>query len=378
MAARQGSKNGLCGGRSHKTGALCRKRARRAGVRIIPALAVANCTVGAAKELRQLATSTPANTEYARLFWPICWSRRHRCAAVSPPASTSRVFNFPIVIEKLQANNLDVTKGQIKTLALEERTAKGEAKRAKRIEREPNGLIISDPDWLTILESCRVTACRGQRSSRSCVTGYADASADKSGGAAEQLQQAERHQVDLRLAKNSWKREEKPEGVGDAKQPPVQKFGCSNSGAIHGFATGLSGRSEHGGETRTAGTAEGVQGRTNRCCSGNSRMANRDIPARHLYVKHLRFLMRAHGSAGLFMAGNRCLSPWTFIQTPDGQSRPFAELLTETDANVLSWADGCERVGQITGGFVRGIEPAFRVVLDSGEFFDCSRKRTGY
>ena len=74
----------------------------------------------------------------------------------------------------------------------------------------------------------------------------------------QQLQQAERHQVDLRLAKKQLEREEKPEGVGDAKQLTSTELDAAILGAIRGFATGLSGRSEHGGETRAAGTADGV------------------------------------------------------------------------------------------------------------------------
>lgn len=96
---------------------------------------------------------------------------------------------------------------------------------------------------------------------------------------------------------------------------------------------------------------------------------------RELYKKHMEFFRLGFDhSFRAFLAGNRCLSPWTFIERPDSQSIQIVELLTSEDRRVLSWDGESECVAHISDGFVKGIEPAFRVVLDNGEFFDCSRK----
>lgn len=71
--------------------------------------------------------------------------------------------------------------------------------------------------------------------------------------------------------------------------------------------------------------------------------------------------------------GNRCLSPWSFIETPDG-SVQSVEVWTSERRDVLSWADGSICASRSGAGLFLGIEQGFRVVLDNGRFFDCSRK----
>lgn len=73
----------------------------------------------------------------------------------------------------------------------------------------------------------------------------------------------------------------------------------------------------------------------------------------------------------LFMAGNQCVSPWTFIET-DHTTALSATHFSAKDGHVLSWSGESQCVAQSSSGVLRGIEPAFRVVLDTGRFFDCS------
>ena len=75
----------------------------------------------------------------------------------------------------------------------------------------------------------------------------------------------------------------------------------------------------------------------------------------------------------MLMAANRCVTPWTIVETVP-QSRRIAELVREKTFYVRSWAGGSECVAQASGVFLKGIEPAFRVLMDSGQWFDCSRK----
>lgn len=75
----------------------------------------------------------------------------------------------------------------------------------------------------------------------------------------------------------------------------------------------------------------------------------------------------------LFKAGNQCLTPDTVIQTEFGE-RQIVEVLGVPSFGVRSWADGSRCVAQASAVFLKGIEPAFRVHLDNGEVFGCSRK----
>ena len=95
---------------------------------------------------------------------------------------------------------------------------------------------------------------------------------------------------------------------------------------------------------------------------------------RELYPKHVKvFEHGANYRERAFIAGNRCITPWTAIETAHG-SRRAIEVLFESSFDVRSW-DGESRCDRPAGGvFLKGIEPAFRLHLDNGEFFDCSRK----
>ena len=95
---------------------------------------------------------------------------------------------------------------------------------------------------------------------------------------------------------------------------------------------------------------------------------------RELYPKHLAFFAGGvNKRERLMLAANRCITPWTWIETASG-SVPALEVWTSTNASVRSWDGEAECGAQLTGGFFRNIEQAFRVVMDNGEFFDCSRK----
>ena len=75
----------------------------------------------------------------------------------------------------------------------------------------------------------------------------------------------------------------------------------------------------------------------------------------------------------LLRAGNQCITPWTWIETPGGL-RQSGNMFFEPAQPVLSWDGARECASQAGGWFLRGIEPAFRIVLDNGRFFDCSRR----
>jgi len=95
---------------------------------------------------------------------------------------------------------------------------------------------------------------------------------------------------------------------------------------------------------------------------------------RELYPKHIEFF-NAGGEyiERAFIAGNRCVSPWTFIRMDSGLRRSV-EVASSKDATVLSWDGEAQCDGQVSGGILKGIEPMFRFVTDTGEFFDCTRK----
>lgn len=98
------------------------------------------------------------------------------------------------------------------------------------------------------------------------------------------------------------------------------------------------------------------------------------LPARRDYPNHLEFFRAgARYRERAFRGGNRCITPWTFLETP-AQSVLSAEAWTAEDATVLSLVDGFECVARPQDGCFLGIEPAFRVILDNGRFFDCSRR----
>lgn len=92
------------------------------------------------------------------------------------------------------------------------------------------------------------------------------------------------------------------------------------------------------------------------------------------YPLQSEFIRQTAEHDNLCLSGaNRCLTPWTLIETPEGP-RPCAEVWTSEDQSVLSWDGERECVAQSSGGLFLGIEQAFRVVLGNGRFFDCSRR----
>ena len=66
-------------------------------------------------------------------------------------------------------------------------------------------------------------------------------------------------------------------------------------------------------------------------------------------------------------AGNRCISPWTYIET--GSSTVIAgDILFGGEFPVRAWGGESECDAQFSGAFLKGIERAYRVVLDNGSF----------
>ena len=258
MAARQGSKNGLCGGRSRKTGALCKRPA---------GWGTDHPGTGSCKLHGGCSKGAPVGNQYARKhglyarLFPadLLEQAAQMRGSIAAELDIARI-QLSIVIEKLQANALDITKLEIKTLAMEEAGGNGEAKRARRIEREAERFgEYYDPDDgdFGIVEESQPVEVKKTRELRDWLQDFFRLTSLVA-RLEQQLQQAERHHVDLRLAKKQLEREEKPEGVGDAKQLTSTELDAAILGAIHGFATGLSGRSEHGGEAGAAGAADGV------------------------------------------------------------------------------------------------------------------------
>ena len=95
---------------------------------------------------------------------------------------------------------------------------------------------------------------------------------------------------------------------------------------------------------------------------------------RELYKKHLEFFAATlfHNEVA-FVGANRCVAPWTVIETPRGQ-RQIGETLGGSTFDVRAWDGASRSTATSSPGFVKGIEPAFRVHLDTGNFFDCSRR----
>ena len=94
---------------------------------------------------------------------------------------------------------------------------------------------------------------------------------------------------------------------------------------------------------------------------------------RELYPKHMEFIeASAEYKETCFMGANRCVTPWTYVETPNS-SLPAHEAFFGRGAYVQSWDGERECTGRTQNGHLKGIEPAFRFVMDNGQFFDCSR-----
>ena len=95
---------------------------------------------------------------------------------------------------------------------------------------------------------------------------------------------------------------------------------------------------------------------------------------RELYPKHMAFFAAgAEHQERCFMAANRCLTLDTAVETDRGE-RLIAEIAGEPSFGVVSWADGRRQRARASAVFPKGIEPAFRLLMDNGEVFECSRR----
>ena len=93
---------------------------------------------------------------------------------------------------------------------------------------------------------------------------------------------------------------------------------------------------------------------------------------RELYVKHLEFWRAgARHDERAFVAGNRCLTLATVVETDQGE-RQLAEIADGRDFGVVSWVDGLRQSARALPVFPVGIEPAFRLLMDNGEVVECS------
>jgi phage terminase large subunit-like protein len=96
---------------------------------------------------------------------------------------------------------------------------------------------------------------------------------------------------------------------------------------------------------------------------------------RELYPKHEAFMNATTNYRELaFVAANRCISPWTWVETTDHTKVRAPEAFSGSYGGVLGWDGEREGSGSPSGIFLRSVSPAFRVVLDNGEFFDCTDK----
>lgn len=95
---------------------------------------------------------------------------------------------------------------------------------------------------------------------------------------------------------------------------------------------------------------------------------------RELYPRHCEFMKAGrYYRSRLFSAGNRCILPWTPLETDRGE-RLASEVLGETGFGVRSW-DGRSRCTKPASAlFLRGIERAFLLLTDTGQAFPCSHR----
>jgi phage terminase large subunit-like protein len=71
----------------------------------------------------------------------------------------------------------------------------------------------------------------------------------------------------------------------------------------------------------------------------------------------------------LFMAANQCSGPWTWVETP-GSKALSVDTFFEPGARVQAWDGESRCVAPVRHGYLKGIEKAYRLVLETGEFFD--------
>lgn len=95
---------------------------------------------------------------------------------------------------------------------------------------------------------------------------------------------------------------------------------------------------------------------------------------RELYYKHMDvYRMTATHNEVLALGSNRCISPWTPIET-DHATRLTSELIGGSGFDVLSWDGGSRCTRRASSVFLKGIEPMFRLHLDNGSTLDVTRK----
>lgn len=104
------------------------------------------------------------------------------------------------------------------------------------------------------------------------------------------------------------------------------------------------------------------------------RVAENRLAAYTPYAKQRAFhFAGAEHRERLFLAGNRCITPWTVLQTGRGERRAY-ELLGEAGFDVRS-SDGSSRYNRPASPlFLRGTDEGFQIHVDNGEVFQCSRK----
>ena len=88
------------------------------------------------------------------------------------------------------------------------------------------------------------------------------------------------------------------------------------------------------------------------------------------YAKHVKF-MQSQKKKKAFIGGNRCLTPWSVVATDCGERR-VSEIIGAGAFAVRSWDGNSLCTKPASPVFLKGIEPAFHVLLDSGEAFQCS------
>lgn len=91
--------------------------------------------------------------------------------------------------------------------------------------------------------------------------------------------------------------------------------------------------------------------------------------ARELYVKHMEVIAQtAKQRQVCMMAANRCITPWTYL----ANNQLALSTVCDSSFDVQSWDGESQCTAKACQGYVKGILPAFRVILDNNQFFDCT------
>lgn len=96
--------------------------------------------------------------------------------------------------------------------------------------------------------------------------------------------------------------------------------------------------------------------------------------SRDHYPKHIDFFNAgAKSRERAILGGNRCITPWTPVEMPRA-TRRCGEIPVGSSFDVRSWDGDSRCTKSASGVFLKSIEPAFRLHLDNGQFFDCSSR----